>query len=219
MVITEQSLTNETRLPLPDEDGYKLMADGMLVDNVKVIDLIPPTKAHIDAFQIIPPSARGEPNDQYRLGAINDLTITNCEIYTAGTRQGIFMSDGLLGNVNIDNIVVETNSAHKVAINGLLGGSITNVRDSNGILVPAILRNARIGGGQLNIMVSSFSDIEYEEVYGNVTDLRGSTGYDNVVSNLEYFAFRDEVAKITFVNLDTHLNEVKGIVKRLTRLT
>lgn len=97
--------------------------------------------AHRDAIQLIP-------TDQFAGGELENLVITSNRISSIGKLQGIFASDGIFRNLTITFNILDTQSDHKITLNGLVGqdNHIEGNRDHRGDLVPVQLNPIRLGG-------------------------------------------------------------------------
>ncbi len=112
--------------------------------------------AHRDAFQLIPQDrniSRGR--SQFAGAKLDNITLENISIHSNGSLQGIFSSDGAFENLNFKNISVDTQSAHQIAIFGMLSGTL-DLTNNNGAPVEVKLYPLRLGGGR-NILVTGFS--------------------------------------------------------------
>jgi len=98
-------------------------------------------QAHRDAIQLIPA-------DQFAGGELENLTISGNRIHSSGKLQGIFGSDGIFRNLTITSNTIDTQSGHKITINGLVGKNnrIQANRDARGNLVAVQLNPIRLGG-------------------------------------------------------------------------
>lgn len=115
--------------------------------------------AHRDAVQIIPPTA-SDYCDRF-IGAVsNKVNITGNVIESTGQLQGIFSSDGLHENLVIKSNNINTNSAHKISINGMLSGQISGNTASNILLKP--LRLGGMPGYMGTLWVSSMRESRYD---------------------------------------------------------
>ena len=145
-------------------DAIRVTKHGEIVENYQVIDMNNDESPHRDAIQIIPSYETGF-NTQFAAAMIEDVIIRNNVIKSNGKLQGIFCSDGLIKNISITGNVIDTNSYHKITLNGLLSGHITRNKNSDGELVQVIANPLRIGGnsdGLYNVWVVGFSDEKYE---------------------------------------------------------
>lgn len=97
--------------------------------------------AHRDAIQLIPAN-------QFAGGELENLLISSNRISSAGKLQGIFGSDGIFRNLSITFNTIDTQSEHKITLNGLVGqqNHIEGNRDARGDLVPVQLNPIRLGG-------------------------------------------------------------------------
>jgi hypothetical protein len=122
--------------------------------------------AHRDAIQLIPENA-------FAAGVLENLVISRNVIRSAGALQGIFGSDGVFRNVAITGNTIDTASAHKVLLNGLVGKNsrIEGNRNAAGELVMVELNPIRLGGnaGTGNVWVLSVvAEDEAEYGYGEI---------------------------------------------------
>ena len=125
-----------------EEDAIRIIGNNAYINKVSIIDTAHTDAAHRDAIQIIPPH-KGL-NLQFAAAKTNHVTISNCTIFSQGKLQGIFCSDGLIGSAYIVDNQIQTDSEHKITLNGLLGGVIERNIDANGKPVPVVLNNLRI---------------------------------------------------------------------------
>lgn len=118
--------------------------------------------AHRDAIRLIP-------ENPFAAGVLEKLVIRDNAIRSAGALQGIFGSDGVFRQVTITGNTIDTASAHKVMLNGLVGrgNRIEGNRDAAGRLVAVELNPIRLGGnaGTGNVWVLSVVP-EDEAEYG-----------------------------------------------------
>lgn len=130
--------------------------------------------AHRDAIQLIP-SDRSitKYHSQFAGAQIRDIVIKNVKIHSKGPLQGLFASDGSFKNIHLENISIETNSAHQIAILGLLSGTL-DLSGKGGKAMHVKLLPLRLGGGN-NIYINSFSRSSSYQ-YGKV-----SSGNSNAV--------------------------------------
>lgn len=155
------------------EDAINIKASGQCLKGNRIIDSVIGTaldqqhslaqRAHRDGVQLIPTKA-GVGNYQFMAGTLEDLIIDNNYIISKGLLQGIFASDGVLRNISIVNNCIDTQAEHKITLNGLLSGKLSNNRDSSGQLLSIYLGPLRIGGNLAtgNVWVLSFAaDDEY----------------------------------------------------------
>ena len=213
--------TDKTMVRTKDIDVIKIMNHGISISNYECIDECPTESAHKDWIQLIPPSTGLLPNAQFRLAELNNISIKDSKVVSTGKLQGMFGSDGLFNNINVERVVVDTNSQHKVTFNGLMGGNISDITLGNGDPARVLLQNARIGGGS-NIWVESFKGIEYNEVTGDsIVDHRGRRDVHrnqrvfadfDLEGWLEYWTTRE------YVSLKDHLKEIDQVVGRFGTL-
>ncbi len=185
------------------DDGIRLMGDNIIADNIAVIDRLYNDGAHRDGFQLIP-KVEGLPNRQYAAASIKNPRISHCTVFSEGLLQGIFCSDGLIENAQITDNLIQTSSQHNITLNGLLSGTIARNHDENGMPLPVILNNLRIGGGIANVWVTSFKHHAYEKIKGkNITDNRGKRHHRNgiYVENLDLDAFRSQANNLEYTDL------------------
>lgn len=118
--------------------------------------------AHRDAIQLIPA-------DQFAGGELENVVIASNRISSIGKLQGIFASDGILRNLSITFNSIDTQSEHKITLNGLVGqeNHIEGNRDHRGDLVPIQLNPIRLGGNLAtgNVWILSVVE-EDQEQYG-----------------------------------------------------
>ncbi len=112
--------------------------------------------AHRDAIQLIPADRSiTRYNSQFAGAKLKNITIKNISIRSKGALQGLFASDGSFENIHMENITVQTNSAHQIAILGLLSGTL-DLASPNGEPIHVNLLPLRLAGGT-NIYINSFS--------------------------------------------------------------
>ena len=113
--------------------------------------------AHRDAFQLIPqePDTISQSWSQFAGAKLSNITLENISIHSKGSLQGVFSSDGAFENVHFKNISVDTQSAHQIAILGMLSGTL-DLTTALGDPVEVNLLPLRLGGGR-NIYIQSFS--------------------------------------------------------------
>ncbi len=128
--------------------------------------------AHRDAFQLIPQDADNISRSwsQYAGAKLSNITMENISIHSEGSLQGIFASDGAFENLHFKNISVDTQSAHQIAILGMLSGTL-DLTNLNGDPVEVNLYPLRLGGWK-NIYIKSFSNTSSYQ-YGDIN--RGSS--------------------------------------------
>lgn len=118
--------------------------------------------AHRDAIQLIPAN-------QFAAGELEKLFITGNRIQSAGKLQGIFGSDGIFRNLSITFNTINTQSDHKITLNGLVGqyNHIEGNRDQRGDLVTVQLNPIRLGGNLAtgNVWILSVVAAD-EDLYG-----------------------------------------------------
>ena len=132
--------------------------------------------AHRDAIQLIPSDRRiSKYNSQFAGAMLKDISIRNISVYSKGALQGLFASDGSFKNLHMENITVQTNSAHQIAILGLLSGTL-DLSSPNGKPIHVNLLPLRLAGGH-NIYINSFSRSSSYQ-YGKV-----DAGRSNAVIN------------------------------------
>ena len=122
--------------------------------------------AHRDAIQLIP-SDRSitKYNSQFAGAKLKNITIKNIKVNSKGALQGLFASDGSFENIHMENITVQTNSAHQIAILGLLSGTL-DLSSPDGTPIHVNLLPLRLAGGN-NIYINSFSSRSSYQ-YGSV---------------------------------------------------
>ncbi len=112
--------------------------------------------AHRDAIQLIPSDRSiSRYNSQFAGAKLHDIVIKNIKVRSQGALQGLFASDGSFENIHMENISVQTNSAHQIAILGLLSGTL-DLSSPNGSPIHVNLLPLRLAGGN-NIYINSFS--------------------------------------------------------------
>ncbi len=112
--------------------------------------------AHRDAIQLIPSDRNiTKYNSQFAGAKLKNITIKDIKINSKGALQGLFASDGSFENIHMENITVQTNSAHQIAILGLLSGTL-DLASPNGKPIHVNLLPLRLAGGN-NIYINSFS--------------------------------------------------------------
>lgn len=174
-------------------------------------------RPHCDGIQLIPYD-KFIPRSNYALAMMDTVIIQNCIVAAPRSAlQGISCFDGLLKNVNIADCQIETDSAHKVTLSGVISGKFTRINNANGGTIYPVLLRARIGGrpeyrGRVfnEVFVHSFKDAEddYQPVAGDVTDLRRITLPESGEVSLgqfdikKYRALIEELPTIKDVNLN-----------------
>lgn len=156
------------------EDAINVKASGQVIKGNHIIDVVVGSpldeqyalakRAHRDAIQLIPTKA-SVGNYQFMAGTLEDIVIEENHIESKGWLQGIFGSDGVFRRLTIRNNKIDTLAEHKITINGLLSGSLSNNRDSAGQLLPIYLGPLRLGGNLAtgNVWILSFAaDDEYQ---------------------------------------------------------
>lgn len=169
-------------------DAYRIQSGGFAsIEYCTVTDTLATDEAHRDAFQLVPVNntARG----QLSAAHMRNVLLQNNTVYSSGHLQGIFSSDGLHSNLVIRNNKIDTQSHHKISINGLLSGWIEGNTDSEGNALRVDLWPLRIGGGGAgvkdgglgcNVYVLDFADsMNYDDLQNitrdeNVNDYRFS---------------------------------------------
>ncbi len=123
--------------------------------------------AHRDAFQLIPQDSDNISRawSQFAGAKLSNITMENISIHSNGSLQGIFSSDGAFENLNFKNISVDTQSAHQIAILGMLSGTL-DLTNTSGTPVEVNLLPLRLGGGR-NVYIKSFSSGSSYQ-YGNI---------------------------------------------------
>lgn len=151
-------------------------------------------KAHRDAIQIsiLPTAGSSDKRDRFAAAESKGIHIDGNKINSIGKLQGIFSSDGLHHDLVITNNIIDTNSSHKISINGMVSGSIQGNNNNQNVPSPIQLKPLRFGGnsGYLsNIWALSLREHNYQSIIGasvnspDVDDLRQTLpdglGYDN----------------------------------------
>ncbi len=152
---------------------------------------------HRDAIQLIPAS-------QFAGGVLENLEISGNSIHSTGALQGIFGSDGIFRNLLILTNRIDTVSAHKITLNGLVGqkNRIEGNRDSSGKLLAVQLNPIRLGGnlGTGNVWIVSVVTSDQQQYGYGVIDT-GSDGQSHIQDN------RSVVQKRDAVNGDANLTD------------
>ncbi|WP_020558699.1 hypothetical protein [Thiofilum flexile] len=150
------------------EDAINIKANGQCIKGNRIIDTVIGSaldqqqglakRAHRDGVQLIPTQAQVG-NYQFMAGVLQDIVIEDNHIESKGLLQGIFASDGVFRNISIANNCINTQAEHKITLNGLLSGQISNNRDAAGKLLPIYLGPLRIGGNLAtgNVWILSFA--------------------------------------------------------------
>ena len=141
------------------------------VRNVSITDKSTDLGAHRDAFQITPYLGDG-----YTAGKIKQIKATDVIIQAKQSNlQGLFVGDGYVERLTLENLNIDLKSAHSVTITGALSGSIVNCVTST----PIQLLPLRLFGGDANgraIWIIQDSKILYGKVssdlISDVSDLR-----------------------------------------------
>ncbi len=168
--------------------------------------------AHRDAFQLIPQDSDNISRSwsQFAGAKLSNITMENITIHSKGSLQGIFSSDGAFENLHFKNISVDTQSAHQIAILGMLSGTL-DLTTNSGEPVEVNLLPLRLGGGR-NIYIKSFassSSYQYGEIKrgssnANITDNR----QQEIKRGKYYTDFdMDHFIKIIKTNPKSNLNE------------
>ena len=183
-------------------DAVKVTKNNTTLSNISIIDINPDPGAHNDGIQ--PQPVQGlHHNSQYALAMMTGLTITDSTIYSAGKLQGIFMGDGLLADFNISRNMIDTQSEHKITINGAIRGKIRSNTDGKYNLVKVILNPARVGGyaNNRNIWINSFKGLNYEPIQAGFCEdnrkLQTRTG-DIYLINFDRDLFRYAVEQLDY---------------------
>lgn len=152
-------------------DAFNLRTrGGLYVENLFAIDTLSlftqenenNKQAHRDFLQII---IDGRLWEQYTLGEIADLYISNCTCYSRHSLQGIFMSDGIIRYIECIGNKIITDSYHEITLSGVIDGYFEDNTTLNGLDVKVELTPARIGGnaqGEGNLWVNEFRQEEYK---------------------------------------------------------
>ena len=178
--------------------------------------------AHRDAIQLIPPNLYNFSKVTRYAGApLGRVDLNNIKITSKGALQGIFSSDGILEQVNINNCNIDIRGAHSVSLSGLLTGSFRNMRNGR-MPLPVKLYPLRLGGGKYNINILSFSPnspYKYGTITGdnaNIEDLRRTPmgrGMDLIDFDLPYF--HQKMMKAQELHGFNELLSVKEIVNHM----
>jgi hypothetical protein len=122
--------------------------------------------AHRDAIQLIPVDRSiSRHNSQFAAAKLKNITIKDVTIRSKGSLQGLFASDGAFEDIHMQNISIQTNSEHQIAILGLLSGTL-DVSDKAGEPIHVNLLPLRLAGGN-NIYITHFSSsssYQYEAI-------------------------------------------------------
>jgi len=112
--------------------------------------------AHRDAIQLIPVDRSiSRHNSQFAAAKLTNITIKDVTIRSKGSLQGLFASDGAFENIHMQNIAIQTNSEHQIAILGLLSGTL-DISNKTGEPIHVNLLPLRLAGGN-NIYITHFS--------------------------------------------------------------
>ena len=199
-------------------DAARINTHGTSVDNVSVIDIAPDAKAHIDGFQLIAPSVRGLKNQQYAGAKLSDISIRNSMIFSQGKMQGVFASDQLNDGVEVINLMVDTQSAHKCTLNGVTKGAFEKITDGKGNRATVILNPLRLCGGE-NVWVLSFKGgMKYRPIMSktaNIQDNRERKQRGINLFNFDYDLFRYAVEEMPY---PTGENSTQVYVQQLKEL-
>lgn len=171
-------------------------------------------QAHRDAIQLIP-------MDQFAAGELENITISNNTIESAGKLQGIFGSDGVFRNLTIRDNVITTASEHKITLNGLVGTAnhIENNRDAHGQLLKVQLNPIRLGGNLAtgNVWILSVSEAD-ERQYGYHPIITGADGVEHIHDARSSAQQRDRVhGDVNLTNFP--LSEYKQQLRSMTIAT
>ena len=154
-----------------DKDFLFAACDVFFASNLEIIDESSSSAAHRDAIQITPFN-----RDGYLAGVIQSITIKDVKIEAMKSKlQGIFVSDGYINQLYLDNIEVYTQSQHTITLSGVKTGSIRNCKTNK----PILLTPLRIFGGTLDgrsIWIMQDTGFRYEHIdideSSNVNDMR-----------------------------------------------
>lgn len=202
-----------------DGDAVRLLGHGSVADNVAVIDQENNNEAHQDAFQIIPEIA-GKPNRQFAAAKIRSPRIINCVVQSTGKLQGIFCSDGIIENARFTDNVISTKSQHKITLCGVFSGDFSRNYDGDGKLLPVVLNNLRIGGGEARIWVKSFKHHAYRKVIGDcVVDNRGieHDPHGNYIEKLDLDRFLNLVEDVDYIDVKQFCWEIGEIAIKCSK--
>jgi len=129
--------------------------------------------AHRDAIQLIPSDRSiSRYNSQFAAAKLKNITIKNVTIRSKGGLQGLFASDGAFENIHMQNIAIQTNSAHQIAILGLLSGTL-DISNKVGKPIHVNLLPLRLAGGN-NLYIIGFSrssSYQYKVIKTNNSDV------------------------------------------------
>lgn len=181
-------------------DACRISNHGTTVTRVAVVDDNPDAEAHIDGFQLIPPSLGELHNQQYAGANLKQVQIHDSLVYSKGKMQGVFCSDGLLEDISLKRLMIDTQSQHKVTLNGLISGEIEAITDGKGNNAPVVLNPLRIGGGIANVWVLSFkSGLNYRKITGaDIRDNRANKQRGVNLINFDYYLFRYAVESLPY---------------------
>lgn len=187
------------------QDGIHVSADYARIERCQFIDK-PEGDAHLlahrDAIQLIPRSSALH-NIQYAAGSLSGVEILFNRFDCRSQMQPIFSSDGLLRGAKVMGNQIQTESQHKITLNGLVSGVFYNNKDYQGNPVPVVLNPLRIGGGVdgHNVWVVGFKyeKDEYRAIQAeNLTDNRQLPNRkgDTYLTNFDIDAFRLEATQL-----------------------
>jgi hypothetical protein len=157
---------------------------------------------HRSAIQLVP-------DHPFAAGVLEGVIINNNAIQSAGKLQGVFAPDGVFRNLSITFNTIDTLSAHKITLNGLVGSynQIEGNRDASGALVQVELDPIRLGGnvGTGNVWVLSVvAEDQWDYGYGAIDiggDLSGAENpFQHITDHRRVPQYRDKA------NGDTNLN-------------
>jgi len=197
--------------PGESNDAVKAIGSNITLHDVHCVDEICRAEPHSDFIQLIPTKSYLR-----YFGEISEnVKITNCSLYSDGSMQGIFSSDGAYRNLEISNVRITTKSEHDVSICGLLSGTIMDVNNRRGTKPARVfLDNMRIGGGEKSgFYITSFKNHQYEEIKTcqRIEDQRGAKWRDAVyVDNFDLDLWYKLAKKINYKNVKSHLSLCKA---------
>lgn len=200
-------------------DYIHVRQNGAVISRQYLADSSVTAADHTDFIQCVPSEPYCE-RSQYALAQLSGIQITDCALYSSTSLHGITGFDGLFSNICVDNVVINTQSMHKVTFNGLLSGSFTRLHTHPPKPLRLLANNARVGGvptcqGKLyycNILHFADALLAYQPLQADdtvqVVDNRGMvgsrSGTGTVVLNLVNFditKFRTLVSDKSFKGL------------------
>lgn len=154
--------------PFPAAFDHKVQRINALVGGAR--PALKPYKvlAHRDAFQLIPQDRTISPAwSQFAGAMLKDISLQNIRVQSQGSLQGIFSSDGSFQNLQLRDISVTTQSAHGVAILGLMSGTL-DLSNTDGSPQHVELLPLRLGGYRNNYVIGFSARSSYQ--YGQVSN-------------------------------------------------